>query len=230
MKKILAAAFPILLSVFSYAQCDDSFFPFQEGVNFEQTSYDKKGKVQGKTLSTVLTADASSATVKNVIYDKKDDEVASGDYVIVCEDNMIKFDFSSFVPDEMVDQYGDAEMTVEGDFISVPNDLKEGQQLPDGSGTVKINMGGAAAMNITMYMTITDRIVEKKESITTTSGTFDTYKISQNTKVNMKVMGMNRETESSSASWFAKGVGMVKNENYNKNGELINYQLLTCIG
>ncbi|WP_425392836.1 hypothetical protein [Ekhidna sp.] len=226
MKKILILIFSISTLALN-AQCDNSFFPFEEGVSFEQTTYDKKGKVQGKTFSEIVVIDESSASVKNVIYDKKGKEVADGEYTIVCEGNTIKMDFNNFIPEGMLDQYGDAEVTVEGDFITIPADLEEGQSLPDGEGKVTIEMTSAAAMNITMDMKITDRKVEKMETLETLAGSFETFKITQTTTVTMKMMGMNKTTESSSASWFAKGVGMVKNENYNKKGDMVSYTLLT---
>ncbi|MEP0984804.1 hypothetical protein [Ekhidna sp.] len=226
MKKLII----LLLSITSltlFGQCDDSFFPFKQGVSFEQTSYDKKGKPQGKTISTILTVDESTATVKNLFFDKKDKEIADGEYTIICEGDIIKMDFNNFIPDGMLSQYGDAEVTVEGDFITIPDNLEAGQNLQDGSGTITINMGGAAAMNIKMDMEIIDRKVEKAETLTTPAGSFETYKITQKSIVTMKMMGMNKTTESSSASWFAKGVGMVKTESFNQKGNLIGYTLLT---
>ena len=226
MKKLFTLIL-VACTLTAFAQCNDSFFPFNEGVSFEQTAYDKKGKEQGKSMSEIVTVDGTSAVVKNVFFDKKGKEVADGEYTIICEGNTIKMDFNKFIPDGMLDQYGDAEVTVEGDFITIPNNLQEGQSLPDGTGTVTIKMTSAAAMNITMDMTITDRKVEKVETLNTPAGSFDTYKISQKTIVKMNMMGMNKTTENSSAAWYAKGVGMVRNENYDKKGDLMGYTELT---
>ncbi|WP_424962191.1 hypothetical protein [Ekhidna sp.] len=210
-----------------FAQCDDSFFPFTEGVSFEQTAYDKKGKQQGKSMSKVISVDGSSAVVKNVYFDKKGEEMADGEYTIICEGNTIKMDFNNFIPEGMLDQYGDAEVSVEGDFITIPDNLQAGQALPDGTGTITIKMTSSAAMNITMDMTITDRKVEKKETLDTPAGSFESFKITQTTIMKMNMMGMNKTTETSAASWYTKGVGMVRNENYDKKGNLMGYTLLT---
>ncbi|MEQ8627533.1 hypothetical protein [Ekhidna sp.] len=226
MKKL----FTLLLigcTISVYAQCDDSFFPFTEGVSFEQTAYDKKGKEQGKSMSEVVSVDGSTAVVKNVYFDKKGKEMADGDYSIVCEGNTIKMDFNNFIPEGMLDQYGDAEVSVEGDFITIPDNLQVGQTLPDGTGTITIKMTSTAAMNITMDMTITDRKVEKKETLDTPAGSFESFKITQTTIMKMNMMGMSKTTETSAASWYAKGVGMVRNENYDKKGSLMGYTLLT---
>lgn len=226
MKKLIL----LLLSISTFtafSQCDDSFFPFEEGVSFEQTSYDKKGKEQGKTLSTVLAVEGTSATVKNVFYDQKGKSITDGEYTIICEGNVVKFDFNNFLPKDMLSQYGDAEVIVEGDFISIPNNLKAGRSLPDGSGTITVIMGGEAAMNIKMDMTITNRKVEKMETLTTPAGSFETYKITQTSIMKMNMMGISRTTETSSASWFAREVGMVKNESFNEKGKLMGSTLLT---
>ena len=225
MKKLLAPLF-LLISLVTFAQCDNSFFPFKEGTTFEQTSYNKKDKVQGKTVSTITSIEGNESTVENKIYDDKGKLLTDASYKIICDDNMIKFDFESFVPEETFSQYGgDAEVTIEGDFISLPNDLSVGQSLSDATGKVTVDM---SAMKMKMDMAFTERNVELKETLTTTAGSFDCYKVSQNTAVTMDMMGMKRTTETSSASWFAKGVGMVRTENYDKKGNLIGYSLLTA--
>ncbi|GAB4244072.1 MAG: hypothetical protein Tsb0034_22190 [Ekhidna sp.] len=88
-------------------------------------------------------------------------------------------------------------------------------------------MSNAAAMNITMDMMITDRKVEKVETLETPAGSYETYKITQKTTMTMNMMGIKKTTESTSASWLARGVGMVKNESYDKKGSLIGYTLMT---
>ena len=207
------------------AQCENAFFPFEKDVTFEQTTYDKKGKEQGKTKSSILDVNGATVSVGSVFYDKKGEQIAETDYSITCEDNVMKMNFDNFLPKQMLDQYGDADIKVEGDFITIPNDLESGQTLEDASGTIIINASG---MNIKLDMTITDRKVEKIETLETPAGSYSTYKIKQKTIVKMNIMGMNKTTESISASWFAKKVGMVKTESYHKNGGLLSSTLLTA--
>ena len=86
---------------------------------------------------------------------------------------------------------------------------------------LKMKMGGAINMN-TNVETI-NRKVEKQESITTPAGTFDCYVIYSETKT--KMMMANKTFPS--RTWLAKGVGMVKQESYNKNGKLMGSMVLT---
>lgn len=223
MKKLLSLLF-VSLSILSFAQCENSFFPFKEGITFEQTNFSQKDKIQGKTISKIISVANNEATVENKIFDSKGKLLTEANYTIICDGNAIKFDFESFIPEETFSQYGDAKVTVDGDFITIPNELAVGQQLEDGSGKVSVDM---SAMQMNMDMKLKERKVDTKEMLTTKAGSFDCYKISQNTTVTMDMMGMKRTTETSSISWFAKGVGMVKTENYDKKGDLMGYSVLT---
>ncbi|MEQ9168598.1 MAG: hypothetical protein RLO12_20235, partial [Fulvivirga sp.] len=94
--------------------------------------------------------------------------------------------------------------------------LSVGMSLNDAS----LKMSGSIPFK--MEVNIVNRKVEGKESITTPAGTFECYKITYtiNTK---SIMSM----ETTGADWIAKEIGMVKSENYNKNGKLQGYSLLT---
>ena len=76
-------------------------------------------------------------------------------------------------------------------------------------------------MNITMN--ISNRKVDAVESITTPAGTFECYKISYD--VAMKMM-MNMKSKG--VEWYAKGVGLVKNETYSSDGKLLGSNVLTA--
>lgn len=223
MKKL----FVLLLIIYTqhtYSQCTDSFFAFKEGASFEQTSFDKKDKPLGRTVSTVTSTTNNEALVSNKIYDHKDKLLTEATYKVLCTGNSIQYDFESFVPSETFSQYGSAEISVEGDIISIPNNLSIGQTLEDGKGIITIDM---SSMKMNMAMLLNNRKVELKEKLTTKAGTFECYKITQSTSVTMDMMGMKRTTETSSASWFTKGVGLVRTENYDKKGNLTGYSLLT---
>tara|TARA_Y100001949_G_scaffold173397_1_gene178902 strand:- start:13 stop:705 length:693 start_codon:yes stop_codon:yes gene_type:complete len=226
MKKLFTATAVLFATFTINAQCDNAYFPLSDGVTFEQTSYNAKGKEEGKTSSVVSSDSDTKALVSNKIYDKKGDLVTEGDYEVICEDGKIKMDIEQFIPDEMLNSYENMEVIVEGDFLEFPNELSVGQNLPEGNGKITIKMG-EGAVNMIMNMTFTNRKVEAQESLTTPAGTFDTYKISQTTISEMEIMGMKREMTFTSTSWIAEGVGNVKTENYDKKGKLQSYTELT---
>jgi arginine deiminase len=80
---------------------------------------------------------------------------------------------------------------------------------------------GPIPMGITFDMV--DRKVVGKETITTSAGTFDCYKITYNTKSKIVMANMNMKN----VQYIAEEVGAVKTEVYKDNGKLVSYSLLT---
>ncbi|NDV16808.1 hypothetical protein GO009_12300 [Muricauda sp. TY007] len=219
----------LLLAVFttsiSQAQSTCStYYPLVDGANLQYTNYNKKGKEDGQINYTVTNVESSgdnvSATMMMEMVDRKGNTYTS-DYEIACDGNVVKIDFKSLMNDQMLSQMGDVEMDMSGTDVELPNNLSVGQELPDANMELKMKMGGAINMN-TNVETI-NRKVEKQESVTTPAGTFDCYVIYSETKT--KMMMANQTFPS--RTWFAKGVGMVKQESYNKNGKLMGSMVLT---
>jgi len=71
-------------------------------------------------------------------------------------------------------------------------------------------------INMKMSANITNRKVEAIEDITVKGGTFKCYKFSSD--VQAIAMGIKVNTKNS--EWYAKGIGTVKTESYDKNGKL----------
>jgi hypothetical protein len=79
-----------------------------------------------------------------------------------------------------------------------------------------------AIMNMTIN--VSNRKVEAVENLTTPAGTFECYKISFDVATKMMI-----NVKSKGVEWFAKGIGMVKNETYDSNGKLLGSNVLTSI-
>ena len=201
-----------------------TYYPLVDGANFQYTNYDKKGKEEGQINYTVTNVESSgdnvSATMMMEMVDKKGNTYTS-DYNMACEGNVVKIDFKSLMNEQMLSQMGDVEMDISGTDVELPNDLSVGQELPDANMTVKMKMGGAINMN-TNVETI-NRKVEKQESVTTPAGTFDCYVIYSETRTKMM---MTNQTFPS-RTWLAEGVGIVKQESYNKKGKLMGSMMLS---
>lgn len=229
MKSILLFLTFVLCNTFSFAQCEKTYFPFEDGVSFELTNYKSNGKETGKVKSTIRDTDQENRIiVQNEIYDKKGKLISDGEYEVICDNGTVKIDMKRFIPEDLMKGHENMEMVIEGDFMEIPASLEVGQELPDGSGTITMSMsGGGMDMKTTMDLTFTDMKVEKEETITTPAGTFETFKITQTTNVDMNMVGMKKTTTTTSANWLAKGVGTVKTENYDKKGKVDSYTELT---
>lgn len=219
----------LVLAIFaiqaSTAQSNCStYYPLTNDVSFQYTNYDKKGKEDGKINYKVTNVQNSgsttTATMVMEMTDKKGKTYTS-DYDITCDGNVVTIDFESLMNEQMLSQMGDMEMDISGTDVELPNNLSVGQTLPDANISIKMEMGGGINMN-TNIDTI-NRKVEKQESITTPAGTFDCYVIYSETRTKMM---MTNQTFPS-RMWLAEGVGMVKQESYNKSGKLMGSSLLT---
>jgi hypothetical protein len=87
--------------------------------------------------------------------------------------------------------------------------MKVGDDLKDATLDMTIDNSG---MKQTVNMVTSNRKVEAKESITTTAGTWDCFKISYKSKITIKTMGMGIPFNIEGFEWFAPGFGIVKTE------------------
>ena len=226
MKNTLFTLLIILIAATTISAQDgcSKFYPMSQGTSMEYTNYNKKGKVEGVSSFKVTEVNnnggTTNATMAINLKDEKGKEIYNTDYKLSCTGNMVTLDYESILPSEMMKQYGDMDIEVSGNDIEIPNDLTVGQNLADANVTMKINMG---AMNMNMAVDMVNRKVEKKENVTTPAGTYDCYVLySEN---HSKVMMANQVFPS--RVWLAEGVGMVKQETYKKNGDLMSSTELT---
>ncbi|MRI00560.1 hypothetical protein GH721_08480 [Kriegella sp. EG-1] len=228
MKNIAFTLFLTLLCIGgTFAQDDCSkFYPLKEGSSFEYTNTDKKGKIDG-TINYMISdvkanGSATVATFNLSLKDKKGKDLFETNYSFSCENGLVKIDYKSLFPSQMMKQYTEMglEMDISGTDIEIPNDLSVGQELPDANVKIAMNMSG---INMNVSVSQTNRKVEKKESVTTSAGTFDCFVLSENST--SKAMGVNLEFQTK--TWLADGVGMIKSETYKKNGNLENKMELT---
>ena len=78
---------------------------------------------------------------------------------------------------------------------------------------------------VTMTVKGTERKITGKEKLTTPAGTFDCFIMEET--VTTKAM-MQKEVEKT-VSWYAYGVGLVKENTYDKKGKLVSTTLLNSI-
>lgn len=218
----------ILLLVFQHVQSQEGcskFYPMSEGTTMEFTNYNRKGKVEGVSSFTVTNASSNGATTVATmaieLKDEKGKEIYSSDYKLTCTGNLVKMDYNSLLPSEMMKQYQDMDINISGTDIEIPNDLSVGQNLADANVTMKINMG---AMNMNITVDMVNRKVEKKEKITTPAGTYECYVLYSDNQ--SKIMMANQSFPS--RVWLAEGIGMVKQETYGKKGDVMNSSILTA--
>jgi hypothetical protein len=210
----------------STAQCNE-YYLLQQGSEWEFQTFNAKGKLSGKNLQKVTafskTGDGYVATVNSQMTDEKGKELMKGDLEYKCAGGTMYIDMRNYISEEQLKAYKSYEMKVETTNLEIPSNLAPGQSLKDGSVTVSA-VGGPFPMKMTI--TISDRKVEAKESVTTPAGTFDCFKLTSKSTFQNQ-MGVTMTMQSSSIEWIAPKVGLVKTESFNKNGKSNGYTILT---
>lgn len=225
MIKTFIISLLLLAAVFTQASAQtgcSKFYPLKEGTKAELTSYDKKGKIAAVVDYTILnktqTPEGEVATMKSSIKDDKGKLIAETEYDVTCDGTKISIDYNSMVSPMMMEQFQNMEYDISGVDLEIPNNLSVGQELPDAEMNMKISMSG---INMNMDLTITNRKVIGKEDVTTPAGTFSCFVITYDMTTKM---GMTQT--SNSKQWIAEGVGMVKQEDYQR-GKVSSSSVLT---
>ena len=223
MKKLILFTAIILIGIALKAQ--EIFFPTKEGTVLVYKSFDKKDKETNMVKYTIkhLNIYGSDMDITYLVesLDPKEKLVFKEEITIHQKGDKLYFDMSNFINKAAFQQNGEipAEIQVTGNNLEVPSNPKPGDVLPDANVEMAMKLG---FINMKMSANVTNRKVEAIEDITVKAGTFKGYKFSS--EVNSVVMGI--KVNSKNTDWYAKGVGIVKTESYDKNGKLQSYMEL----
>lgn len=222
-KNLFFAALFLLVCNVTNAQCD-AFYALSEGAKFELSHFDKKQKLTGVSKYEVTevrtSGDGFEATVTAKFDDKDGEELNFHDFPVSCNSEGISVEFD-FTNNPAFNNMGDnMEAVVEGDANVIPSNLSVGMPLPDANTSVDMMLNGTKIMGMNVKQF--NRKVVAQEMITTPAGTFECFKITADHELKMLMKKKNSTIE-----WYAKGVGMVRSETYNKKGKMIAHSELT---
>jgi hypothetical protein len=200
-------------------KAQEIFFPTKEGTVLVYKTFDKKDKLSSTIKYTIknLTINGNDMDITYLVesIDPKDKLVFKEEITIQKKGDKIYFDMSNFINKAAFQQDGEipAEIEITGNNMEVPSNPNPGDVLPDASVEMAMKMG---FVNMKMSANVINRKVEAIEDITVAAGTFKGYKFS--CEVNSSIMGI--KANSKGIDWYAKGVGIVKTESYDKKGNL----------
>lgn len=220
MKKMILLVAMVLIGVAATAQ--EIFFPTKEGTVLIYKTFDKKDKETSTVKYTIkhLKMNGNDMDITYLIesLDPKEKLVFKEEITIQQKGDKLYFDMSNFVNKAAFQQNGEipAEVEITGNNLEIPSNPKAGDVLPDASVEMAMKLG---FINMKMSAQVTNRKVEAIEDVTVKAGSFKGYKFSS--EVNSTVMGM--KVNSKNIDWYAKGVGILKTESYDKNGKLQSY-------
>ncbi|XLS27817.1 hypothetical protein ACJD0Z_11485 [Flavobacteriaceae bacterium M23B6Z8] len=194
------------------------YYPSQEGKTMVIYQYDKREKLSTISEFTITDKTANTRKFSMVLKDEDGKEIVSGKFEVTCREGETILEPKALMSPGLLEQYENMEYSVTGNGLVFPATLEVGQELEDGDIEMKVDAG---LMNMKINVTMTDRKVERKETVTTPAGTFDCYVI---TYTNTLKMGMAKTQYST--QWIAEGIGMVKEETRKSNGRLITRSIL----
>ena len=229
MKKVYFIVAFILMAISGNAQECDTYLLLKEGSSFQYTNYDKKGKplTVGNHLAVKVTENGGTykSDIKLDVKNVKKGDTFTMEYEVGCEDGVLSIDMSRFFDSSQLMQYqgSDFDIAIEGDMLYFPRDLVEGADLNDGNITIKVNKDGFTF--ITMTMTVFNRKVLGKESVTTDAGTFNCQKVTYDFESKFGII----KVKGSAAEWYHDDRLIIKSESYNKKGKLLGSTALTKI-
>ena len=229
MKRIITIITLLFLgSQLAVAQNCGQFVGAVNGKKLVYVNLDAKGNSQGKITYTATKKNSSTVIIHSEFIDKEGKPGPSGDSELICDGNAIKVDMKSFVPASSMKQYNNMQITGEVKYMADPLNLSVGQKLDDGSVTIDLGNNGQSTSAI--EMDIINRVVEKAETVTTNAGSFDCYKITYDSTVKMKMMGIGIPLHIKVAEWFSPKLGrFVKSETYDKKLKLKGSMVLDAI-
>jgi len=227
MKKIIVLLVVSFLTSMSFAQNCESYFPQEINKKYEYTDYDKKDKVIGTTVKTVVAKNeipgGVEIRIKEEDFSEGVDTATSIEYTIKCENGIMSMDMESIMmSQDQMQAYEGMETKVDADDLTIPTDAKAGDELSGGKVVAEVFNEGMRVMSMTF--TILDRKVDAVESLTTPAGTFECLKITSHVEMVM-IIGFKMTI----IEWYAKDIGVVKSIAYSKKGKKISSTILTNI-
>ena len=240
-----AIAFALSWSMNVYAQDKVFFVPDPETARWSYLEMDGNGATTATMVYSVesMTGDAvnGSAKVKFERAGKQSSEETIGSFIYYkFKDGEFTIDMNAFFEADVLGEFIDAAADAEGIGASEEEKKKaieEVKKLIEVSGEVRgiprYPVIGALPdyefvfkfSFVSMSVKGTERKISGKEKLTTPAGTFDCFIMEET--VTTKAM-MQKEVEKT-VSWYAYGVGLVKENTFDKKGKLVSTTLLNSI-
>ncbi|HEV7232585.1 MAG TPA: hypothetical protein VGO45_14710 [Bacteroidia bacterium] len=195
------------------AQDCAGYYFMQGNKTVEMTLYKKDGDENGKQVYTVSnvskTATGMTSVVNSELFNKKGKSTAKGTNNMECTGGVFKVDLKMMIAPEQQKQLANGTAQGENMYLEYPSTMKAGDDLKDGNMHLDMKVNN---MDETVDLNIISRKVTGKESVTSPAGTWDCFRITFVSKMQIKVMGIGVPVTIEGTEWYAPGFGVVKSE------------------
>jgi len=218
-QKLLIMKLPVVLAflffcgnVFSQ-DCSNYYF-LQNNKTIEMTITNNKGKESGKMTYVVSDSkkngSSTTATINSEFVDAKGKSITKATNNVKCENGVMQMDMKTFIPPMQNEQMKTGSATATDVYLEYPANMNVGDQLKDGQ--FNMDYETTSGLKSSLEISITERKVEGKETITTPAGTWECFKISAKNKIVSKIAGIGIPIRMDVIEWYAPGFGIVKTE------------------
>ncbi len=234
MKKKLFMLVAICCTSLFAAIAQQPFVCTEPGTVFEFGCYNGKGKLTGYTRTTIEACEKKADgtlevrsleqtldTHREPITKKFGPKDVVANTIVRSDGMVVPLDdiFTSILPDESM-----SVVLVEGDEYFYPLALSVGMKLPDVASVYDFCDEGER-LGLKIQLSVSDREVLAKESLTVPAGTFEAYKVAETLSMKFSFL---RQT-ARNVCWFVPGIGMIREEERTKSGKIENYSELLSI-
>ncbi len=213
MKLLLA----VVLTIWGgdlFSQDCSNYYYLQNNKTIEMTISNKNGKESGKMTYTVSDSKTNggitTATINSEFVDTKGKTITKSTNNVKCENGVMQMDMKVFIPAAQQEQMKTGTANASNVYLEYPAVMNSGDQLKDGQ--LNMDYEAAGGLKSSIEISITERKVEAKESVTTPAGTWECYKITSQNKITSKIAGIGIPIRMAVTEWFAPGFGVVKTE------------------
>ena len=223
MRKIVLTLLAAIAATSLWAQ--QPLCPVKEGVSLVYATKDAKGKAKSYSQQTVTSIEGSGSSLA-VTYaseamdakKKKSANVPVISYTTRVENGDVVIDPKALLNGVSTGSPSDG--SAEGSPMVLPANMKAGDALADCEMKMQIAF-------LKISAAYTEGACEGEEQITTEAGTFQCKKV----KFNCKSSALGIKKDMIIHTWYAPGIGIVKQDIYNNKGKLENTQeLVELIG
>ena len=212
MKPLIALAF-LFFSGNIFSQDCSNYYYLQNNKTIEMTISNKNGKESGKMTYVVSDSKKSgsitTATINSEFVDAKGKSIAKATNDVKCENGVMQMNMKTFIPAVQQEQMKSGTASASDVYLEYPANMNVGDQLKDGQFNMDYESSG---LKSSIEISITERKVEGKETVTTPAGTWECYKITSENKIVSKISGIGIPIRMSVTEWYAPGFGVVKTE------------------
>jgi hypothetical protein len=209
------------------AQC--TFMPFVQGRVLKYDLFNAQNKNTGSVTYTFKEVSTGSNNTNALVlvenFDAKGKLINSNEVKYTCNQNTFSIDMQSNLNPNTLSAYKD--MTIQGEtsYLDFPVSAAAGTVLNDAILFLRVYDKSQKEF-ATIQSTVTNRKVLDIENISTPSDSYSCMKISSNSSLLVKTLGLGIPIETSSVEWWSAGVGLIKSETYNKSGKIISTMIL----